>query len=449
MLLLLPFFAKGQTGDMRVYTIAGSQTATALGDGGPATNASLDATEGVWLDGYGNVFISDANHNRIRKVSAATGTITTIAGTGVSGYSGDNGPATNAQIKFPYGIYVDNLCNIYFTDGNSNNRIRKVDATTSLITTYAGGGTSLGDGSLATNAQLTNTCSVYGDNEGNIYIGELGRIRKINSLGIISTIAGNGIPGLSGDLGPATSAQIHYPSGMLFDASGNLLFADRSNSRIRKISSTGIIATYAGTTDGFSGDNEPATVAQLSGPISFVIDNVGNVVIGDNQNNCIRKVDAITGIITTIAGIGPTGIGNKAEGAPAIAADIHPEFMYLDRSGNIYYSCYCNQIRKITNYIPGLPNASNYCGETSLPGVQPDNEKMSLFPNPATDELHIKTEQGAYNTFTITNSIGQKIMQQPISQTETSVPIHALRSGIYFITFKGEHGVQVQRFVKE
>ena len=328
-----------------------------------------------------------------------------------------------------------------------------MDAVTGIITTFAGGGSLLADGIPATSIQLNLPQNVYGDGKGNIYIAERGRIRKVNTSGIISTIAGTGVIGLSGDGGPATSAQIGGgTAGMLFDASGNLIIADRGNCRIRKINkTTGIITTIAGTTDGYSGDNGPATNAQLSGPISFVIDNYGNLVIGDNGNNYLRKVDAITGIITTIAGVGTSITGNTSNGAPATSAEIHPEFLYLDLQGNIYFSNYGGDIRKITNYNPGLGNSGSNCGPPNETHniISKNIQAIELYPNPATNELHIKMLQGAYNTFNITNSIGQVMIQQHILSTETSVPVNALPVGMYYILFKGEHGVEVKRFMKE
>ncbi len=431
---------------MRVYTVAGRLTPGTSGDGGPATAARLDETEGVWMDGFCNLYLTDNGHSSIRKVNLTTGIITTAAGT-TRGFSGDNGPATNAQIQ-PYGLFVDSIGNIIIADGG-NDRIRKVDAVTGIIVTIAGGGSSLGDGGMATNAQLKNPQNVYGDKAGNIYIGETIGIKKVNASGIITTITGTGTWGLSGDGGPATAAQVFGPSGMLMDKSGNFFFADRGNSRIRKISPSGIITTVAGSTDGFSGDGGPATAAQLSGPISFCIDYLGNIVIGDNQNDFIRVVDAKTGIIKTIAGVGISVVGTLAEGAPAMAASIHPEFMYLDHGGNIYYSCFCSQVRKITNYNPSLNDLTNDCDKTEVPGVQQERNKAELYPNPASEELTIKTSKGAYNTFTITNSIGQVMIQQHITSTEASVPVNALPVGMYYILFKGENDVEVRRFLKE
>ncbi len=354
-LLFQPFISSIAMGQMLVYTVAGFYPyhAAPLGDGGPATSASLSSTEGIWMDGNRNLYISDMGHSLIRKVNTTNGIITTIAGNGTSGYSGDGGPAIDAKISRPYGLCSDNTGNVYFADLN-NNVVRKVNVLTGVISTIAGGGISLSDGVLATNAQINTPQNVYVDSIGNIYYTEIGRIRKVNVItGIISTITGNGTAGLSGDGGPAVNAQVSSGvAGMIFDPEGNFYFADRTNSRIRKINAaTGIITSIVGTSVGYSGDNGPATNAQIAGPIGLGMDTLGNLIIADNGDNFIRKVNLTTGIITTIAGVGKGATGSFAEGIPPLSAEIHPEFLYLDKkSGTIYYSNWSAQIHKIVNY---------------------------------------------------------------------------------------------------
>ena len=213
-----------------ITTIAGNGIAGYSGDGGLATNAELNNPYGVAVDSNGNIYIADTNNNRIRKVNSTTGIITTIAGNGTAGYSGDGGLATNAELYYPYGVAVDSNGNIYIAD-TYNNRIRKVNSTTGIITTIAGNGTAgySGDGGPATNAQLNYPYGVAVDSSGNIYIADTdnNRIRKVNSTtGIITTIAGNGNPGYSGDGGPATNAELYDPSGVAVDSNGNIYIAD-------------------------------------------------------------------------------------------------------------------------------------------------------------------------------------------------------------------------------
>jgi sugar lactone lactonase YvrE len=217
------------------------------------------------MDSAGNIYIADMRNNRIRKV-AASGIITTVAGNGTGGYSGDNGPATSASLSSPLGVALDSSGNIYIAD-YGNSRIRKVD-TTGTITTVAGNGIQRysGDNGPATSASLYGCTGVALDSSGNIYIADNynNRIRKVNTVGTIITVAGNGTPGYSGDNGPATSASLDHPSNIAMDSSGNIYIADSYNNRIRKVDTSGIITTVAGSYfKGYAGDNGPATAAWL------------------------------------------------------------------------------------------------------------------------------------------------------------------------------------------
>src|ERR1051326_5130759 len=233
---------------------------------------------------------------------AQTNAITTVAGNGTAGYSGDGGSATSAQLNAPFSIAVDSAGNIYIAEW-SNNRVRKV-STSGTITTFAGTGAGGfgGDGGPATDAALNSPEGVAVDAAGNVYIADAfnNRIRKVDPSGIITTIAGNGNPGYTGD-GPALSAGLNDPSGVAVDKNGNVYVADNSNHRIRKISG-GTISTIAGTgVGGFSGDGGPATKAQVFNPTHLTIDGAGNLYIADYSNNRVRKIDT-SGTITTIAG---------------------------------------------------------------------------------------------------------------------------------------------------
>ena len=326
-----------------ILTVAGNGVPGYSGDGGPATSAELYLPYGVAVDGSGNLYIAGYFDHRVRKVSP-TGTITTVAGTGVGGFSGDGVPAASSQLYFPRVVVADASGNLYIAD-SANHRIRKVSAG-GIITTVAGTGSwgYSGDGGPATSARLNYPYSVATDGAGNLYIADSGNscVRKVSPGGIITTVAGiDGYWGYSGDGGPATSAQLNQPAGLAVDGSGNLYIADEDNNRIRKVSSGGIITTVAGTgVGGFSGDGGSATSAQLSGPFSATVDGSGNLYIADMKNHRIRKVSP-NGIITTVAGTGMGGF--SGDGGPATSAQLNePSAAAPDASGNIYIADHSN-----------------------------------------------------------------------------------------------------------
>jgi uncharacterized protein (TIGR03437 family) len=328
-----------------ITTVAGNGTSGFSGDGGPATSAQLGGPSGVAVDSAGNLFIADSGNNRIRKVSG--GVITTVAGHGGLVFLGENGPATGALVS-PAGVVVDLTGNLYIADGYYN-RIRKVSG--GVITTVAGGGSSLGDNGPATSTQLSPN-GVAVDSSGNLYIADSNdhRIRKVSG-GVITTVAGNGTGGLfggfSGDNGPATSAQLGGPQGVTVDTTGNLYIAD--DLRIRKVSG-GVITTVAGNgTRGFSGDNGPATSAQLGGPAGVAVDTAGNLYIADYGNHDIRRVS--NGVITTVAG--NVGRGFSGDNGPATSAQLSfPSSVAVDSDGNLFIAdSGNNRIRKVSGGV--------------------------------------------------------------------------------------------------
>jgi sugar lactone lactonase YvrE len=334
-----------------LWTVAGNGTFGFSGDGGPATSAQLDRPSGVAVDAAGNLLIADSNNNRIRRVDGTTGIITTVAGNGTVGFSGDGGPATSTSLDGPASVAVDAAGNLLIV---SNQRIRRVDGTTGIITTVAGNGTVgfSGDGGPATSASLFNPSGVAVDSAGNLLIADSSnkRIRRLDgTTGIITTVAGNGTGGPSGDGGPATSASLVNPSGVAVDAAGNLLIADSYGNRIRRVDgTTGIITTVAGDgTFGFSGDGGPATSASLFYPASVAFDAAGNPLIADSDNNRIRRVDGTTGIITTVAGNGTVGF--SGDGGPATGASLYfPAGVAVDAAGNLFIAEESNQrIRRV------------------------------------------------------------------------------------------------------
>jgi len=314
----------------------------------------------VALDASGSLFIADQYNSVIRKVDT-NGMIATVAGNGAAGFSGDGGTATNASLNDPYGVAVDGSGNLFIADAN-NNRVRRVD-TNGIITTFAGkgavgynAGSYSGDGGAATNATLNDPIGLAVDGFGNLFIGDSSnnRVRKVSTNGIITTVAGNGNGDYSGDNGRATSAGVWNPWGVVVDSVGNLFIADDWNQRIRKVSTNGIITTVAGNgTAGYSGDGGAATAASLNYPSGVAVDALGNLFIADFDNSCIRKVSK--GIITTVAGNGDYGY--SGDGGRATSAKLgYPFGVAMDASGNLLIADQYNQrIRKVTNPA-GLSN---------------------------------------------------------------------------------------------
>ena len=342
-----------------ITTVAGNGTNGFSGDGGPATRASLAQPLGVAVDSAGNLYIADssnsnASSNRVRKV--AGGTITTLAGNGNSGFSGDGGPASSATLNFPSGVAVDSDGNLYIAD-TYNNRVRKVSGGT--ITTVAGNGNQgfSGDGGPAVSAALSHPQAVAVDPTGNLYISDTGniRVRRVSN-GTITTVAGNGTvtqsagngsPGFNGDGGPATDASFGDPTGLATDSAGNFYIADYTDHRIRKVSN-GTITTVAGNgTGGFSGDGGPATSASLFYPNGIALDSAGNLYIADGSNLRVRKVSG--GIITTVAGDGNKGF--SGDGGPAASASLNTAYAVAASStGNFYIADISNnRIREVSN----------------------------------------------------------------------------------------------------
>ncbi len=333
-----------------ITTIAGTDSMGYNGDGIAATAARLGYVPNVAVDGSGNVYIADYTNNRIRKVGA-DGIISTIAGNGTIGYSGDGGDATAAQLKYPYGVAVDNSGNVFIADANY--RIRKVSSD-GMITTAVGSGVDghSGDGGSATDALIYAPRGIAVDNDGNLYIAETGNncIRKVTAAGIISTIAGvagKSTFGYSGDGGPATAAQLYHPMSVAVDGGGNVYILDSRSERVRKVTPAGIISTIAGTGDyGYSGDGGPATAAQIGTPSGIAIDGNGNIYVADVRNTNIRKITP-AGIISTIAGNGHKGF--SGDGKQAMLAQFYePNGLAVDVSGNIYIAD-MQRIRKISN----------------------------------------------------------------------------------------------------
>ena len=324
---------------------AGNGTAGSTGDGGQAIQALVSDPIGVAVDSQGNVFIDDRSNDVVREVNASTGVITTIAGTlGQPGSSGDGGPAISATLNLPEGVAVDDQGHLFIGD-EQNDVIREVNLSTGTISTVAGNFTagSTGDTGQATNAELNGPSGVAVDGQGNLFIGDSlnNRVREVNlSTGIITTVAGNGIQGSSGDSGPATSAELNNPRRLTVDAQGNLFIDDSDNNRIREVNlSTGVITTVAGNgTAGSSGDGGQATSAELNTPEAVAVDGQGNLFIADYLSSVIREVDLGTGVITTYAGE-PGQFGATTPNVPATSTLLDgPKGLAVDSLGNLFIS---------------------------------------------------------------------------------------------------------------
>jgi sugar lactone lactonase YvrE len=335
------------SGTDTITTIAGTGQSGYSGDGGPATSAKLFGADGIAVDAQGNVYIADALNYRVRKVTRG-GTISTFAGTGKQGFSGDGGPATSAQLTLEQsgdafgGLAVDAQRNVYIADTFSH-RVRKV-APDGTITTFAGTGRQgfFGDGGPATSAQLHYPTGLAVDASGNLYIADRnnGRVRKVSG-GTITTVAGSGsvVNRQLGDGGPATAAHLTAPAGLAVDRQGNVYIADPLDSRVRRVSAGGMITTFAGTgRPGFSGDAGPATAARLQSVFGVAVDARGAVYLSELRSHRVRRVSP-DGTITTIAGKGaPSGLGGfSGDGGPAASAQLSlPRGIAVDRQGTVY-----------------------------------------------------------------------------------------------------------------
>ncbi len=437
--VLSTIFLKAQI----ITTIAGGgNPLTGVGDGGSATSASLYKPSSLAIDAAGNLFIADQYNNRIRKVNASTGIITTVAGNGVAGFSGDGGRADSASLYNPYGVAIDVYGNLFISD-RLNSRIRKVNMSSGIITTVAGNGYTLyaGDGGAATSASINNQYGIAVDASGNLFIADTynNRIRKVNaSTGIITTVAGNGTYGYSGDGGAATSAKLYSPVGVAIDASGNLFIADNGNNRIRSVNaSTGIINTVVGNgTAAYSGDGGRADSASLYNPYGGVtIDSYGNLFIADQGNNRIRKVNKSTGFITTVAGNGSSYFSGDG-GAATSAVLYSPNGVTIDTYGNLFIAdTYNYRIRKVTFSNTGINEINE--------------ESFSFYPNPANNILFIETSglnQDA--TLTIADLSGRIVKNEKLTNiVSQSIDISCLEAGIYFVSIHSNEGIINRKIV--
>ena len=521
-LLLIPLLGSGQI----ITTVAGNGYYTAIvGDGGQATAASIGLFGNVAIDDTGNFYFPDTYHERIRKVNGMTGIITTVAGNGISGFNGDGIPATAAELNDAGAVAFDSYGNLYIGDAY-NYRVRKVDVFTGIISTFVGNGIDAysPDGTPATTASILGGFFVF-DSINNFYEGDVNYdtcfIRKIGSSEVLSTVGGAGPLGHSGDGGPATLAKLHVGLGIGVDPHGNIYLTDASAS-VRKINvSTGIITRVAGTGDTvscpYSGDGGPATSAHIS-PDGVAFDGLGNMYIADYCNSMIEMVDT-NGIIHSIAGTGINGF--SGDNGPATAAQLnYPENLAIDPCGNIFVADFNNRrVRKITYQHNGhislsgnavmpigstvtvnanVANVShNYsikwfnkgmlfnttivptvsyiktmlidsitaivygCNDSALsglqivadPGVNVSTVQLQpgikLWPNPATTSLNISAAN-PISAITITNLLGQAVLYKQCATEKITIDIEQLPTGVYIVRVTDIDGnTLIKQLIKE
>jgi len=429
---------------MRSVSVGGDSCGLS-GDGGPAAHALFRQPYDICRDNIGNLYVCDLDNDRIRKINAMTSVITTIAGGG--SLVSESVQATATLLHKPTGACIDKTGNILIVEGTGA-KVRKVNVTTGIITTIAGTGINSfsGDGGPATNASLNHPFGVCIDTSGNIYITDGGvRIRRISSsTGFISTIAGTGVSGYSGDGGPATSAKL-WANGICVDTSGDVYFTDGAYFTMRKINSaTGIITTVAGTgVSGNTGVGGPATAAELTNPYRVIIDDSSNLLIADGNRIC--KVNAANGILTVFAGAHPTTSGTEGDGGQADSAAMTSTGMCFDTCGNLYLSdagrC---RIRVIT---PG--NTEHLCGfPNEVPEPMPPAAVFRIYPNPAANTLNILNPDA--EQYVIRDMLGRELKRGSMSAGEVVVDVQRLARGSYIFTaFKSNIRCFSGVFVKE
>jgi uncharacterized protein (TIGR03437 family) len=346
-------------GNICINSIAGNRPNGFGGDNGPASASVLNMAAGVAVDSAGNLYIADSGNRRVREIpsvaSAPNPQIKTVAGNGIFSDSGDGGPANNAQMNFPQGVAVGADGSVYFADSD-NNVVRKI-APNGTISTIAGNGSPGfgGDGASGPAAQLNAPEGVAVDASGNVYIADSAnnRVRKVTSSGAIATFAGNGTAGSSGDGGPAASAELNAPFGLALDAAGNLYITEFSGARVRKVAAgSGTISTVAGDgVGGYAGDGLQAVNAELNGPKALAVDAAGDIYIADSINNVVRLVNAKSGAISTAVGTGGSGFAGDL-GLANAAQLTNPTGLALDSAGNLYITDGSTRVRKV--YADGI-----------------------------------------------------------------------------------------------
>ncbi len=418
-----------------ISTVVGNGFFGYTGDGGPATAARIANPLKVFVDESGNIYFSDMLYNHVvRKVSASTGIVTTVVGNGTSGYSGDGGPATAAQIYWPAGMCKNSSGDLLVTDQWSH-VIRRISATTGNISTIAGTGVmaSNGNGGPATAAALYSPSCICVDASDNIFFTEYGSgtIRRIDAItGIITTVAGTGVNATSTDGGAATSSALNKPEGLVVDNGGNIYVADVNSRRIRKVDAgTGIITTIAGTgISGLEGDGGPATNAKIRNATDIAINDSGDIYISDLSSSVIRKINA-AGIITTIAGNGSSGYSGDGGFATDAELSSTSGVSFHAGSNSLFFADGSNNvIRKISNLV-----------SLQTPSVSL-RKSITVAPNPFTDRINVNGLSGN-EKITVSTIMGNIIYSTEVGQvSQTTIYLNKLQKGIYVLTVYSETG---------
>jgi trimeric autotransporter adhesin len=432
LLLLTTSFCHAQI----ITTIIGDGTLGYSGDGGNCATAELNHPDVLRFDRYGNSYIADEFNYVIRKINIS-GTIITVAGNGIRGFSGDGGPATNAKLNQTGDVAFDGSGNCYIS---SYGAIRKVN-TAGIISTIAGTGVPANSGTdgPATAIQIFAPLGLVFDDEGNLYYGDNGtfRIRKVSTSGILSTIAGTGVYGYSGDNGPATAAEIGDVCYIAFDSSGNLIFPD-DHHVVRKVNMhTGIVTTIMGNgTAGYSGDSGPATAATFRQPFAIQFDDDWNMYVTDGASFVVRRIDATTGIISTVAGNGTPGY--SGDGGPATDAQFG-DFVNcsaIDKYGNLYIADAGNNRIRMVTYHP-----------VNVPTMPTANSNLKIYPNPTEKKIAVTVPNGVEGEVSICNVVGQTVYKHAYQSGDITIDVADLPKGIYIVRVAGTP--YSGKFVKE
>lgn len=421
-----------------ITTIAGNGITQYIGDGWPATSYSLAQPTGLCMDKSGDIYETDYAESRIRRLDTHD-TLYTYAGIGVPGYTGDGGPASTATFANPTGVAMDTAGNLYITE-EYNHIVRKITRATGIVSTICGTGVAgyAGDGGSAMTAMLNQPAGLCLDKAGNIYIADKNnnRIRKIDALtGTITSFAGIGSAGYSGDGGPANTTKLAYPMSVCADTANNIYIADNANHRIRRVdAATGTITTVTGMGgQAYTGDEGQAIYARISEPNCVHMSKRGNLYISDYGNNVIRVITP-DGIIHTVAGSGL--FGYSGDGGPALSATFQrPTAICTDNQENLYIADGENSaIRKVTPVYTGIT-------------ISPSLKTASIYPNPANTRLCIAgLSPTARTNVKIINALGVTIIEktdffgQPIELT-------AIAPGLYILSIQSENEIRIEKLI--